>query len=114
MGKHVRLLAVLIAFPALAMAQTSRPIPEQGPMFEVLRGGRWVRGAGTAYARREARVLDHGATEIVLHLERPLRIPVTSVDTLWNRRTASKTGALVGGLLGASIGVLVATQAVEK
>ena len=114
MVRHVRLLAILFLFPALAMAQTSRPIPEQAPMFEALRDSQWVRVASTGYARREARLLEHDATEIVLDLERPLRIPVTSVDTLWNRRTASKTGALVGGLLGASIGVLVATQAVEK
>jgi MFS family permease len=71
--------------------------------------------SGTRYPRHEARLLEHSATEIVLDLEpRPLRIPVAAIDTLWERRTASKTGALVGGLLGAGIGVLVATQAIEE
>jgi hypothetical protein len=83
-------------------------------MFEVLSDSQWIRVSRTGHARREARLLEHSATEIVLDLERPLRIPVISIDTLWERRTASKTGALVGGLLGAGIGVLVATQAVEK
>jgi hypothetical protein len=83
-------------------------------MFEVLSDSQWMRVSSTGHARREARLLEHSATEIVLDLERPLRIPVTSIDTLWDRGTTSKTGALVGGLLGAGIGVLVATQAVEK
>jgi hypothetical protein len=114
MDKPVRLLSLLIVFPALAVAQTPQPIPAQPSMFEVLSDSQWIRVSRTGHARREARLLEHSATEIVLDLDRPLRIPVTSIDTLWDRRTASKTGALVGGLLGAGIGVLVATQAVEK
>jgi hypothetical protein len=115
MDTQVRLLSLLILFPALAMAQTPQPIPAQPSMFEVLSDSQWLRVSRTGHARREARLLEHSATEIVLDLEpRPLRIPATSIDTLWERRTASKTGALVGGLLGAGIGVLVATQAVEK
>jgi hypothetical protein len=114
MDNRLGLLALLIVFPALAVAQTPQPIPAQAPMFEVLSDSQWVRVSSTRYPRREARLLRRSATEIVLDLERPLRIPVTSIDTLWERRTASKTGALVGGLLGAGIGVLVATQAVEK
>jgi hypothetical protein len=114
MDKPVRLLSLLIVFPALAVAQTPQPIPAQPSMFEVLSDSQWIRVSRTGHARREARLLEHSATEIVLDLDRPLRIPITSIDTLWDRRTASKTGALVGGLLGAGIGVLVATQAVEK
>jgi hypothetical protein len=114
MDKPVRLLSLLIVFPALAVAQTPQPIPAQPSMFEVLSDSQWIRVSRTGHARREARLLEHSAIEIVLDLDRPLRIPITSIDTLWDRRTASKTGALVGGLLGAGIGVLVATQAVEK
>lgn len=114
MDKPVRLLTLLIVFPVLVVAQTPQPIPAQPSMFEVLSDSQWIRVSSTGHARREARLLEHSATEIVLDLDRPLRIPVTSIDTLWDRRTASKTGALVGGLLGAGIGVLVATQAVEK
>jgi hypothetical protein len=115
MAKHIRLLALLIVFPALAVAQTPKPIPAQPSMFEVLSDSQWVRVSGSGHARREAMLLEHTAAEIVLDLEsHPLRIPATSVDTLWERRTASKTGAWVGGLVGAGVGILVATQAVEK
>jgi hypothetical protein len=114
MDKQARLLALLMVFPALGVAQTPQPIPAQPSMFQELSDSQWVRVSGNGHARREARLLEHSSTEIVLDLERPLRIPATSIDTLWERRSASKTGAWVGGLLGAGIGLLVATQAVEK
>jgi len=115
MDKQVRLLALLIVFPALGVAQTPKPIPAQPSMFEVLSDSQWVRVSSTGHARREAMLLEHSAAEIVLDLEsRPLRIPASSIDTLWERRTASKTGAWVGGIVGAGVGILVATQAVEK
>ena len=115
MNKQVRFLALLLVFPALAVAQTPRSVPAQPALFEVLSDSQWIRVSSTGQARREARLLEHSAAEIMLDLApRPLRIPLASIDTLWERRTASKTGALVGGLLGAGIGVFVATQAVEK
>jgi hypothetical protein len=114
MDKQVRLLALLIVLPASGMAQTSQPIPEQPSTFQELSDSQWVRVSGNGHARREARLLKHNATAIVLDLERPLRVSATSIDTLWERRTASKTGALVGGLVWAGVGILVATQAVEK
>ena len=114
MDKPAKLLSLLIILPALAAAQTPQPIPAQPAMFEALSDSQWIRVSRTGHPPREARLLGHSATEIVLDLERPLRVPVISIDTLWERRTASKTGALVGGLLGAGISVLVATQAVEK
>jgi hypothetical protein len=114
MDRHIRLLALLIVFPALGMAQTQQPIPAQPSMFQELSDSQWVRVSGNGHARREARLSEHSTTEMVLDLERPLRIPTTSIDTLWERRSASGTGAWVGGLVGASVGILVATQAVEK
>jgi hypothetical protein len=112
--KQARLLALLIVFPASGVAQTPKPIPAQPPMFEVLSDSQWIRVSSTGQSRREGRLLEHSTTEIVLDRERPQRIPITSIDTLWERRTASKTGAWVGGLVGAGVGILVATQAVEK
>jgi hypothetical protein len=115
MTKQVALPALLILCPALAAAQTPRTIPAQPSMFEVLSDSQWIRVYSTGHAPLEGRLLEHSATEIVLDREpRPLRIPLTSIDTLWERRTASKTGALIGGLVGAGVGVLVATQTVEK
>lgn len=114
MHRQARLLALLIVFPALGAAQTPKPIPAQPPLFEVLRDSQWVRVSSTGQSRREGRLAEHSTTEIVLDLDRPQRIPITAIDTLWERRTASKTGAWVGGLVGAGVGILVATQTVEK
>jgi hypothetical protein len=115
MLQQARLLALSIFFPALAVAQTPRSIPAQPPMFEVLRDSQWIRVSGAGHNHREARLLQHSATAIVLDLEpHPERIPIASIDTLWQRRTASKTVALAGGLLGAGIGTLIATQVVEE
>ena len=114
MQNQARLLALLTVVPALGMAQTPKPIPAQTPVFEELSDSQWIRVSSPGQSRREGRLLERSTTEIVLDLERPQRIPITSIDTLWERRTASKTGAWVGGLVGAGVGILVATQAVEK
>lgn len=54
------------------------------------------------------RVLARAGTELVLDIEpRPLRVPATSIDTLWTRAKATGTGALIGGLLGAGAWVLL-------
>ena len=101
--------------PTFASAQSSRPIPAQPPTFETLSDSQWVRVSRPEHGRREARLLRHTAGELVLDVgQSPLRIPATSIDTLWERRTASRTGALIGGLLGTGAGILVATQAVEE
>lgn len=115
MDKQLRLLSLLLFLPPVSAAQTPQPVPAQPPLLEELSDSQWIRVSGSGQQRREARLLEHSTTEIVLDLEpRPLRMPVTSIDTLWERRSASKTGAVIGGLVGAAVGVLVATQAVEK
>jgi hypothetical protein len=115
MRKQNRLAALVLLLPTIASAQTSKPIPAQPSAFEILSDSQWIRVSRPEQGRREARLLRHTATELVLDVgQSPLRIPATSIDTLWERRTASKTAALIGGLLGAGAGILVATQAVEK
>lgn len=115
MRKQNRLTALVLLLPAIASAQTSKPIPAQPPAFESLSDSQWIRLSRPEHGRREARLLRHSATELVLDVgQSPLRIAAASIDTLWERRTASKTGALIGSLLGAGAGILVATQAVEK
>ena len=115
MGKQLRLLSLLLFLPAVSSAQTPQPVPAQPPLFEELSDNQWIRLSGSGQPRREARLLEHSTTEIVLDLEpQPLRMSVTSIDTLWERGNSSKTGALIGGLVGAAVGVLIATQAVEK
>jgi hypothetical protein len=108
----------LLILPGLGSAQTPggpRLDSDRERVFQTLEDSQWVRLAGSSLGRREGRVLQHSPTEIVLSPEpQPLRIPATSIDTLWTKGTSSKTGALVGGLLGAGVGVLFATQAVEE
>ena len=111
-------LCGLLILPGLGTAQTQggpRLDSDRQQVFQSLEDSQWVRLAGPGLGRREGRVLQHSPTEIVLSPEpQPLRVPATSIDTLWTRGTSSKTGALVGGLLGAGLGVLFAAEAVEE
>jgi hypothetical protein len=108
-------LLLVICLSAVARAQTSGPIATPQGVLQAVSDSAWIRASSAAHGRREARLLAHSATEFVLDLKpQPLRLPATSIDSVWERRTASKTGALVGGLLGAGIGILIATQAVEE
>lgn len=115
MDRWLRHASLLVVLPAMAAAQNPSPLPAQPLPFATLDDGAWVRVSNPGQVRREARLLEHSSTEIVLDLEpQPLRIPLASIDTLWERRSASKTGAWVGALLGAGAGILVATQAIEE
>lgn len=106
---------MLIFLPMAGAAQVPEPASTRLGALQSLRDSAWIRVADVAHGRREARLLAQGSGEVVLDLgPRPLRIPATSIDTVWERRTASRTGALVGGLLGAGLGVLIATQTAEK
>jgi hypothetical protein len=111
-------LCGLLILPGLGSAQTvggPRLDSDRQQEFQTLEDSQWIRLAGPGLGRREGRVLQHTPTEIVLSPEQQsLRIPATSIDTLWTKGTSSKSGALVGGLLGAAAGVLLATQAVEE
>ncbi len=111
-------LCGLLILPGLAGAQTAggpRLDSDRQQVFQTLEDSQWIRLAGPGLGRREGRVLQHSPTEIVLSPEpQSLRVPATRIDTLWIKGTSSKSGALVGGLLGAAAGVLFATQAVEE
>jgi hypothetical protein len=111
-------LCGLLLLPRLSGAQTPggpRIDADRHQVFQTLEDSQWVRLAGPGLGRREGRVLQHSPTEIVLSPQpQSLRVPATSIDTLWTKGTSSKTGALVGGLLGAGLGVLFATQTVEE
>jgi hypothetical protein len=104
----------MIFHPTSGNAQTPG-VPTREEALQALNDIDWVRLAGGTFGRLEGTVLAHTATDLVLNVEaQPSRIPATSIDTLWARGKATKTSALVGGLLGAGIGILVATQTVEE
>jgi hypothetical protein len=109
------LLELMIFLPTVGGAQTPDPLATRQAALRALSDSQWVRLVGAGSGRREGKLLAHSATELVLGREpQPLRVPATSIDTLWVKGTASKSAALIGGLLGAGVGVLVATQAVEE
>lgn len=105
-------LWILTALPGGSQAQG--PIRADGPRqsgFQTLKDSQWVRLTSPGLGRRQGQLLERSATEVVLSSRpQPLRIPATSIDTLWTRGTSVKTGAiagaLIGGALGAGVGVL--------
>ena len=44
----------------------------------------------------------------------PLRIPVTTIDTLWTRGNAGMTGAIVGGLVLGTLGAVLGAAYPEE
>jgi hypothetical protein len=108
-------VTLMVGLSAYLDAQTPGDIASREASVEALRTGAWVRVAAAPLGRIEGRVVAHTATELVLSVEEgPSRIPLAGVDTLWVRGKATRTGALVGGLLGTGLGILIATQAVEE
>lgn len=109
----VRLLAVAASFiilvlPVVGAAQTG---PVRQPVLESLRDSQWVRVAASDLGRRQGRLLEPGSSVLVLAMEgEPLRIPATSVDTLWTRGTSWKQGTIVGAVLGLGLGIAAAAS----
>ena len=111
-------LCGLLIVPGLGGAQTSggpRLDSDRQEMFESLKDSQWVRLAGPGLSRREGRVLEVTRTEIVLSPEpQPLRVPATSIDTLWTRGHSAVRGGIVGGLLLGALGAVVGASIGEE
>jgi hypothetical protein len=104
----VAVSCIILVFPASAAAQNG---PVRPPVIESLRDSQWVRVAASDLGRRQGRLLEPGSTVLVLATEgEPLRIPATSVDTLWTKGTNWKQGALVGAVLGLGLGIAAAAS----
>jgi hypothetical protein len=107
------LTALLLLSPVSAWSQQAAGAPIQPAPFTSLEEGQWVRVTGD-FGRGEGRVLGHTARDLTLSSEhQPLRLPATSVDTLWTRSRRTLAGALVGSLLGLGIGAVVAASSGE-
>jgi hypothetical protein len=114
-----RLATVLLALPILytaGMAQ-ARATTDDGPrrrVFLTLEDRQWVRVAGPEFGRQEGRILERSDTGFVLSRDRePLHVPATSIDTLWTRGSSMGTGALVGFVLGGTLGTLAGLSCKE-
>jgi hypothetical protein len=83
-------------------------------VFQTLEDSQWVRLAATGLGRREGQILERSDAGLLLSpASLPLRVPATSIDTLWTRGSSAKTGAIVGGIVGACLGVLAAYGTAE-
>jgi hypothetical protein len=100
------LLSASIAWTPVSSA-TAQQSTERETAFESLADSQWVRLAVPDVGRHEGRLLERSSDSVVLSAEaEPLRVPATTIDTLWTRGTAVKTGAIVGALTGLALGVV--------
>jgi hypothetical protein len=105
-------LSLLTVLPSPARAQGPLDAEARQVVFQKLADSQWVRLAGPGTSRVEGRLLGRGPAELVLSSEpQSIRVPATSVDTVWTRGTSVKTGALVGALLGMGLGVALGVAA---
>jgi hypothetical protein len=104
-------LCGLLILPGLGTAQTQggpRLDSDRQQVFQSLEDSQWVRLVGSGLSRREGRVLEVSPTEVVLSPEpQPLRVPATSIDTLWVRKHSAVRGGIIGGLLLGAVGAIV-------
>ena len=104
------IIVLFLVAPELVLAQRAGAGPTRQTAVESLEEGQWVRIAG-AFGRGEGPVLAHSTDELTLSSRpQPLRVPATSIDTVWTRGRATGTGALVGGLIGLGLGAVFASQ----
>jgi len=100
------LLSACLAWTPLSSA-IAQQITERQTAFESLADSQWIRLAVHDVGRHEGRLLERSSELVVLSGEpEPLRVPATTVDTLWTRGNSVKTGAIVGALTGLALGVV--------
>lgn len=98
--------------PAVLEAQNPEGAPLDSAMVTWLRPSRLVRFAGPGMGRVEGTVERQQGNSLSL-TNRGVRrvISLGSIDTLWVRGRATKTGAIIGGILGIGTGVFLAALA---
>lgn len=100
-------LWTLTALPGASQAQDLAGA--DGPRhfrFQSLKDSQWVRVASPGLGRHQGQILESSPTELVLSSpSQPLRLPATTIDTLWTRGRSVKTGAIAGALIGGALGV---------
>jgi hypothetical protein len=100
------LLSVSIAWTPLS-SSPAQQITERQTAFESLADSQWIRLTVPDVGRHEGRLLERSSEQVVLSGKpKPVQVPATTIDTLWTRGTAVKTGAIVGALTGLALGVV--------
>ena len=103
-------LCMLTMTPAVGWTQdTPVSLGPRAPAFSALQDNQWVRFTGGGVLRHQGILLAHEGPELVVAGKpEPLRIPTTSIDTLWTRGNSAKQGAIIGSIAGALAGVAFA------
>ena len=105
------LLSASIAWTPLSSAPAQQLTGRQ-TAFERLADSQWVCLAVPDVGRHEGRLLERSSDQLVLSAESdPLRVSATTIDTLWTRGNASKTGAIVGAVILGTLGTALAAWA---
>jgi len=103
------ILSLLLVAPTLGTTQEPATGPVRAAAFESLHQSQWVRLSSPESGRHQGRLLHRNAGELILsHRVEPVRIPATTIDTLWTRGNSTRTGAIVGALLGLGLGAVAA------
>jgi hypothetical protein len=109
------MLGLLITLPGASGAQVADSSAKRQALFETLRDSQWVRLASPGLGRRDGRLLDRTGSELVLWTEsESLRVPASSIDTVWTRGRSTVVGAIVGGLIGAGLGIIAGSTFGEE
>jgi hypothetical protein len=96
--------------PTLGIGQTGGTSVMRQSAIESLHDSQWVRLTTPGLGRSEGRLLARNPTELILSpAPRTVRIPAADIDTIWTRGSSTRTGLLVGALLGAGLGVVAAS-----
>ena len=95
------LLSAPIAWTPLSGA-TAQQVTDRQTAFESLADSQWVRLKVSHVAGRyEGRLLQRGPDHLVVSAKpEPVRVAVTTIDTLWVKRGSAGRGAGIGALVG--------------
>ena len=95
---------------------SAQQVTQRQTAFERLADSQWVRlHVPHVAGRLEGRLLQRSPDHLVLAAEpEPLRVAVTTIDTLWTRGNAGKTGAIVGAVILGTVGAILGLAAGEQ
>jgi hypothetical protein len=102
-------LLLLLAVPAAPVSgQATRPAGLDSASVLLLKPDRFIRIQVPGMGRLTGNVALRSASELTLMTETDSRaISLGSIDTLWVRGRRTKTGAIVGGILGIGGGIFL-------
>ena len=110
MSRRLLAACILTMTPVVGWTQDAPvSLGPRAPAFGALQDNQWVRFTGAGVLRRQGILLGQVGPDLLVSAEpKTLRIPATSIDTLWTRGNSAKQGAIIGSIAGALVGVAAA------